>query len=113
MGMPDTIWRNKHPGQLGSRVEEVSEELGVGSQGGVLLTHSGVPDWVRHPDTGQQLRVLAMSAQDFRCPVCGDVHIKKCLRLESKGPNRLYVLECKACNKFHWFEIPAADVDAD
>jgi hypothetical protein len=99
--MNDTHWMTKGVGTLGqTQVDNVSDD----GEAGVLLLHGGRPDWVRHPVTGQQLRVEAMFDIDFRCPSCGDIDRKRMLQLAGDG-GPLFVCECKACGRFSFFTL--------
>ena len=98
--MNDTHWMTKGVGTLGQiQVDNVSDD----NESGVLLLHGGRPDWVRHPVTGQQLRVEAMFDLEFRCPSCGDIDSKRMLQLAGDQP--LFVCECKACGRFSFFTL--------
>lgn len=95
--MGDIIWREKKVGELRDKMntEDVSKEMGGG---GALLIYSK-PDWVRHPQTGEKIKVLGVKNVEMECPVC-----------KLKAAGRLFILEsnlncfeCKACKQFVWF----------
>lgn len=94
----DTLWKNRRAGD-GVRlpgVEDISEELG--ERGGALLISTGVPDWVRHPQTGAQLRVLGVR-RVAACPKCRRPVSAEALSLEGN----VSVLDCPhGCGYVWW-----------
>lgn len=93
--MSDTLWFDVKPGET---VTDVTNQMGGGTEGHVLLVHQGCPDWVRLPPElgGQQVRVLR--AEQGTCP-CGK-HVTRILVLDE--PSGIKVAECPAVG-YQWF----------
>lgn len=86
-----TIWREQRAGEQAPKVWDVSAELG-----GAAILYTDRPDWVRHPQTGAQMRVLGVSTHDMDCPQCGVRGMLQALELEGQ----IDVLECPACRQY-------------
>lgn len=72
-----TLWKTLNPEDVqgkngpGRMVLDVSEEMGDGPDSGAVLLVDR-PDWVRDPQTNEQVRVLAYfhAQSDLACPKC-------------------------------------------
>jgi len=107
MNDDETIFVNKHPGTLGDRVDNVSDHFG---QRGTLLYHSGKPDWVRHPITGERLRVTNLCEASCTCPECNTAGRKRILEAQTDdGP--IYAMDCRECRQFVWYTIAPVGKD--
>lgn len=96
-----TLWKDKTTDTFGDRVEDAREWSPDGR--GAVLLHSGRPDRVRHPVTGQELRVRRQARVELGCPSCGAAGPKDVLELEARPT--LYVCVCKSCHQFSWFTL--------
>jgi hypothetical protein len=92
--MSETLWDQKKPGEAGNGVADVSDQLGDNA----LLIYDR-PDWVRHPTTGAQLRVIDQRRVKTNCPMC-KAEVTGTLT-EAKGG--LKCLDCPSCKQFVWF----------
>lgn len=96
--MNDTLWFDRKPGE-DPPCDDVSEQMGEPC----LLVHGGQADWVRHPQTGEQLRVQATFRSKYPCPNCNaDVEAKT-----TKLEGNIHVRDCPACQQFVFFNLPA------
>lgn len=89
-----TIWKERSVGDPHVSVHDVSEELG---EPAVMLAER--PDWVRRPDTGEQLRVLDATIRQMSCPSCQTQVKSHVLILEQD----IEVMECSACQQFMFY----------
>jgi len=95
--MNDTLWFNRSPGE-NPNCDDVSDQVGEPC----LLVHDGRADWVRHPQTGEKLRVKATFRAQYPCPNCREDCMAKTTELEGN----LHVRDCPACHQFVFFKLP-------
>lgn len=93
-----TTWKQRTAGEPDTGVYDVSEEMG-----GPALMLTDRPDWVRRPDTGEQLRVLDAVVRRMSCPSCQAVVQSRVLVLEQE----IEVMECPACRQFMFYRPKA------
>jgi hypothetical protein len=108
--MTDTIWRQRkadeaqpEPNQL--HTENVSDELGVGGSGAMLIMPGGKPDWIKDPQTGAPMRCTSYfrTTEPVTCPLCKTQHQSALMfSLDSDGhPGYEWVgIHCPACQKY-------------
>lgn len=93
-----TTWKQRTAGEPDPGVYDVSEEVGAPA-----LMFADRPDWVRRPDTGEQLRVLDAVIRRMQCPSCQAAVTSRVLVLEQK----IEVMECPACQQFMFYRTKA------
>lgn len=96
--MSNSFWRERIPGNLGERI--TTEHIPEIDQH-AILTYNNIPDWVRRPDTGEQLRVLDHGELNITCPMCKAEVTGNALALEQN----VTVLDCPACKQFVFMRL--------
>ena len=97
----DTYWNEKRPGDdLGPLCESLPGM--PGGSGCLLMNPQRRPDWVRHPTTGDKMRVLDLFHADTHCHGCNTRQSNaQVLALEGDT----YVYECVSCRRYIWVVI--------
>lgn len=99
-----TTWKKIEGGIPDTDTYDVSEEMGM-EQGSAALV-AAVPDWTRHPMTGEKLRVLGkLQTVGGKCSKCGKELNTSTLEIESdRNYAHFYVRYCPDCG-YVWFYV--------
>jgi hypothetical protein len=93
-----TRWFTKESGESGNNVYDVSEDL---NPGGSAVLVANKPDWLKHPTTGEKIKIIDQRTEPVTCPKCG-VSVITTVTFAEGG---LCVIDCTACRQYIWLQL--------